>query len=228
MRWIFSLLAAPAFSLAFLPAIGSPGTVLPSPPRGYQEYYFHDFVTGGMKGWAVEKGSTAPVSVNGKGLTVTVTAKNQLTEVVSSGAMVTPASFIQGLVYLPAAKGEIANFPAFWALGVPPSEIDMVEGLAGLACSHTHFAGDINPPGKCAAAGAFTGWHVFSALWQNGAVTFWYDSTREGTLPLPAAPHQRLLFQNRSYGQYCPPCYGPALYPAAARLKWVKVWHGNQ
>jgi hypothetical protein len=69
---------------------------------------------------------------------------------------------------------------------------------------------------------------VFSALWQGGSVTFWYDSTRAGTLPLPTTTHQRLLFQNRSYGPYCPPCYGPALYPAAARLKWVKVWRGNQ
>jgi hypothetical protein len=248
MRRSFIFLAASAFVLAFLPACesspavkspraapspatrspaaASPASALPSPPSGYRQYYFHDFVTGGLQGWAVQKGSTAPVSVNGNGLTVTVTARNQVTEVVSSGAMVSPGSFIQGLVYLPAAQGEIANFPAFWALSATPSEIDMVEGLTGRACSHTHYVGDIAPPGKCAPDGAFTGWHVFSALWQGSSVTFWYDNTPEGTLPLPPTTHQRLLFQNRSTGPYCPPCYGPGLYPAAARLKWVKVWHG--
>jgi hypothetical protein len=177
-----------------------------------------------MSGWTVQAGSTAPVSLTKQGVTVTVTKPDQVTEVVSDGYMLRPNSFVQALVYLPPENGVIANFPALWAVSLKPSEFDMVEGLAGQACSHTHYLNADTSTGLCAPSGKFTGWHTYSALWANGKITFWYDSTREGSLPMPVPVHQRLLFQNRSTGPYCPSCYGPSLYPSGDILRWVRVW----
>jgi hypothetical protein len=226
-----AIMAGGIVALALAPATGgtaSAAASIPLPPHGYREYYYHNFSTGGLSGWKVQQGSTAPVSVDALGLAVTVTGPDQVTEVVSDGTMVIPGSFIQARVYLPAVKGRIANFPALWTVSTVPSEIDMVEGLAGLACSHTHYLRANTSESLCAPAGSQTGWHVFSALWRNGKVAFWYDSTLEGTLPLPVTAHHRLIFQNRSRSSYCPSCYGPAVYPSASRLTWIKVWHSSR
>lgn len=218
---------------------GTPASSLPQPPSGYQQYYYHNFAAGGLTGWNIWPGATASTKTSANGVAITVTKADQQAEVVSDGAMVTPGSFIQGYVYLPAAKGKIANFPALWALsanykalwnkGVRPGETDLMEGLSGRVCSHTHYAGEApGPAGVCAPVATFAGWHTFSALWESDKVKFWYDSIFIGTLPLPsvlAGGNEILLFQNRSYGTFCTQCYGPSQYPSSAWLAWVKVWH---
>jgi len=211
---------------------------VPLPPAGYHLSYSHNFTASGLSGWNVWPGSTAPVKTGKDGVAVTVTKADQTAEVVSNGAVVTPESFIQARAYLPAIKGQITNFPAFWTLSanyqalwnkhVKPGEIDLVEGLHGQACAHTHYAGQASgPAGVCAPKGTIAGWHTFSALWRNNRVSFWYDSTYVGALPLPvslASGNELLLFQNRSYGSFCTECYGPPQYPASAWLSWVKIW----
>lgn len=199
---------------------------LPAPPAGFTLAYSHNFATDGLQGWSVQQGSTAPVGLGADGVAITVTKADQSTEVMSDGEMVIPGSFIQGRVYLPAVNGQLSNFPAFWAnLDLNRGEIDMVEGLTGRACSHTHYIGQAHGlPGVCASGKTAAGWHTYSALWQHGTVTFWYDGTLIGSQPLPETHHEHLLFQNRSLGTYCPPCYGPAQYPSRDWLQWVKVW----
>jgi Glycosyl hydrolases family 16 len=196
------------------------------PPRGWQVSYSHNFATGGLAGWSVQPGSTAHVKTGADGVAITVTGQRQTTEVASNGTPFTPGSFVQARVYLPGAQGLIANFPALWAVSKFPSEIDMVEGLAGLACSHTHWNGHRSgAKGICGKQGEFIGWHTYSALWLNGQVKFWYDSTYLGELSMPFTTPMQLLFQNRSESTSCPVCYGPPLFPASDWLLWIKVWH---
>jgi hypothetical protein len=229
-----SFLAIVATAAAIiLPPVPAAVTAPPAVPAGYHLASSHNFATSGLDYWHVQDGSTAPVSLSKTdGVAVTVTKPDQSTEVVSDGYLVRPGSFVQAYVYLPAVKGEIANFPALWmespsGTGQIQGEIDMIEGLTGKGCSHTHYTGGPKGlPGLCVPGTAVAGWHVYTALWwKDGQVTFWYDGTRLGQLPQPATAPEQILFQNRSSGSYCPPCYGPSQYPSRAWLKWVKVWN---
>ncbi len=199
----------------------------PAPPAGYVQTYCHNFVSQGMGDWVTQPGSSAVVSVGRNGLGVGVTALSQWALVISSSAAIPPNSFIQGYVYLAPVNGVIANWPALWTAGPNwpyGGEIDAVEGLGGLACWHTHYPNDPNP-GGCAPAGQFTGWHVFTALWTGGTVTFWYDNQKMGLEPLATTATQELIFQNQSYNSQssCPGCFGP--YAAStAYLNWVSVY----
>jgi len=220
---VFSgLLTLLAFTGNQAPAVSA----LPAPPHGYHLTYSHDFATQGWGDWSItsQNGATEAVTSQGLGSTLTATMQNVGA---SSAFAFKPGSFIQGYVYLDPINGVIANWPAFWSVGPNwpyGGEIDFVEGLGGSACWHTHYPNDPNP-GGCAPAGQFTGWHVFSALWTHGKVTFWYDSQQVGTEPLTTDKNLQLEFGSTSNDFGCSICLGPPKYPSTVYLQWVKVWH---
>ena len=104
-------------------------------------------------------------------------------------------SFTYGLVefraWLPTtSSGRVANWPDLWLDGQSwpaDGEVDVAEGLGGSLCAHWH--GPNNSVGTGAGggtgcpAGTFTGgWHTFSADWEPGIVTWYYDGKDIGCL----------------------------------------------
>ncbi len=157
-------------------------------------------VAGGLLRLALTPGSGALVSSNGK--------------------FQFSYGYVEARIFLPAAAGRIANWPAFWTDGQSwphDGEMDVMEGLGGAACWHFH--SDAGGPGGC-AGGSFTGWHTYGADWQPGVVTYYYDGHEVGTITdgITAAP-MYLIIENSggSWG-------GPALRPATMLVDYVRVW----
>ena len=127
--------------------------------------------------------------------------------------------YMEARIWLP-GSGEIADWPAFWAVGQnspPDGEIDLVEGRNGLACAHFHnSAGAL---GTC-ESGTFTGgWHTFAADWEPGSITFYYDGTEiyEDTSGITSAPMYLIL--NLALDG------SPSnTVPATMRVDYVRVW----
>ncbi len=127
--------------------------------------------------------------------------------------------YMEARIWLP-GSGEIADWPAFWAVGQnspPDGEIDLVEGRNGLACAHFHnSAGAL---GTC-ESGTFTGgWHTFAADWEPGSITFYYDGTEiyEDTSGITSAPMYLIL--NLALDG------SPSnTVPATMRVDYVRIW----
>jgi hypothetical protein len=252
VRKLAGVLALAPLALACLSTSGSTavhafglsgGGTPPLPSTaGYAKSYFRNFTgTNGLGNWndsgppppgAGQTGSAAYKVSKEKGLGITLTKNNDSIGMWSSSTSFAPGSgvIIQGDVYLPASKGEIVNWPAFWSVGAADpadGEIDLVEGLGGAACWHTHQNPDTGP-GGCAPVGQFTGWATFTALWKGGQVEFWYNSTYMGTEPLATTETQTLRFGSTTPGavaSYGGSWYGgPPLYPSTTWLKAVVVY----
>ncbi|MGD0706243.1 MAG: hypothetical protein ABSA02_40985 [Trebonia sp.] len=247
MKAITAIVLAAGLAALGFNAVGgfsSPALVAPSfphsrtAPPGYQVTYTHTFTAQGMGDWVTQPGASATVSVNSRyGLGVEVTGENQWAEVISSGAVIGPNSFVQGLVYIPPGpNGYTANWPAFWTTGSPwpdNGEIDMLEGQAGRSCEQTHY-GTLQPNGHasgnsvshCAPLGSdSTGWLTVS-MWRTGEqIEVWYNGTFIGKVPLPTTADEELIFQNQDGpDNTCPTCNGPLVYPSTAWLSRVAVW----
>lgn len=128
--------------------------------------------------------------------------------------------YVEARIDIPAEGTQIANWPAFWTDGQNwprDGEIDIMEGLGGVAAFHFHYPG--GAPGDN-ASGHYTGWHTFAANWQPGRVTFYYDGTKVGqvTNGITSAP-MYLLIEN-SGGRWG----GPSHRPAVMKVAWVRVW----
>jgi beta-glucanase (GH16 family) len=105
-------------------------------------------------------------------------------------------SFTYGLVefraWLPTtSSGQVADWPDLWLDGQTwpaDGEIDDAEGLGGSLCAHYHGPTDGGNGagaggGTGCPAGTFTGgWHTFSADWEPGIVTYYYDGKDIGCL----------------------------------------------
>lgn len=130
--------------------------------------------------------------------------------------------FMEARIWLQGQRNRIINWPAFWADGQHwprDGEIDVVEGLGGLACWHFEYSG--GNPGGC-VRGMFTGgWHTFGADWEPGAITYYYDGREAGrvTSGVTSAPMFLILdyAASRDYG-------GPVRVPATMRVDYVRVW----
>jgi hypothetical protein len=217
-----------------LPAgVYSPGA--PHAPSGYTVTYAHNFTSQGRGDWVTQPYSNATDSVSTRfGFGIEVTGEDQWSEIISSDAVVGPNSFVQALVYIPAAgpKKLAANWPAFWTTGDPwpqHGEIDILEGSAGRSCLFTHYGTPthhLNPPGQCAALGSAVGWVTISMLRTGGQVTAWYGSAKIGTIPLPLSANHELIFDNQDGpDDICQACNGPLVHPATAWLSRVTVWN---
>jgi beta-glucanase (GH16 family) len=131
--------------------------------------------------------------------------------------------FIEARAYLP-GNGEVADWPGIWAAGNPPlpqdGELDVMEGLSGMACWHYHDANG-DRPGGC-PSGTWTGaWHTFAADWEPGQVTWYYDGKVVGTDTQDIASSPEHLILNlavdKTYG-------GPIETPASLSIDYVRVW----
>jgi hypothetical protein len=212
-RMTIAVVIALAFALlGLVPGAASASPAAPHAPAGWGVVYAHDFATQGAGNWKADPWySSAPVLESSQnGLGVDITAPGQKTWVVYSPAnpyFIGPDAFVQGLVYIPeAANGQVANWPAFWTSGDPwpeNGEIDMLEGLGGSACVHTHYEtaqGEAGPSGGCASPPLGTGWVTVSMLRENGEVKVWYDSAYIGEAPLPTSALEELIFSDESDG----------------------------
>lgn len=129
---------------------------------------------------------------------------------------------LEARIHLPAAaRGVIANWPAFWSVGATwptDGEIDVMEGLDGQACFHTH--SELGPKGGC-AEGDYTGWHTYGAQWRPGRVDYYYDGVRVGTITQGVKSRPEWLMLNYSVQ---PTVGGPTKVPAEMKVDYVRVW----
>lgn len=213
-------------------------TTLPKPPAGYVVTYSRNFTTQGIGDWIPCSAScgghygtaTAKTVISKRfGLGIDVTGQDQWGEEESSKAVIGPNTFVQALVYIPPAKGNVAaNWPGLWSYHVPgdnwpkDGEIDILEGLYGNVCATTHWgpsvAGEKSKGGGCKSH--MTGWMTLSMLRTGGKVKVWYNNTFTGNaMPMPPTAVQELILQNQSYdpASSCPTCYGPY----AAGTAWI-------
>jgi beta-glucanase (GH16 family) len=176
----------------------------------------------------------AQVGVSGGTLALTAvqrpcTANNGATYGYASGLVNTYHSFtftygyVEARIFLPAAGGTAANFPAFWADGTGdwPStgELDVMEVLGD--CLGYHFHSPLGAFGDCAQLGSTSGWHTFGADWQPGVVTYYYDGQRVGEVTAGITGSPMYLILNNSVD---PSHGGPTLAPAAMQVDYVRVW----
>jgi len=131
---------------------------------------------------------------------------------------------LEARINLPGSGTQIANWPAWWADGQSPwptnGEIDVMEGRGGNAAYHFH-----DPSGGPGAqvSGNYTGWHVFSAQWKQGSVTYYYDGKDVGSITsgITSAP-MYLILENSIGGQGDPGA--PSVQPAIMQVDYVRVW----
>jgi beta-glucanase (GH16 family) len=189
-------------------------------------------ITKGANG--AEEGCYDPkqVTVSGGNLNLTAIAKSQScggkTQPYSSGMINSNGKFnfthgtMEARIYMPAAGGKIANWPAFWANGQnwpADGELDVMEGLGGQAAYHFHNTS--GGPGSSAKGSYAGGWHTFAASWQPGSVTYYYDGKAVGKLTngITSSP-MYLILNNAVSSQYG----GPTSAPATMKTDYVRVW----
>lgn len=134
--------------------------------------------------------------------------------------------FLEARIYVPPAPGGgPADFPAFWATGVGPwprsGELDVMEVLRGCGPGiGFHFHSATGSSGGCAPAADAVGWHVYGALWEKGAVSFYYDGELVGRLTrgITAAPMYLVLDNSVD------PHYGAHSEPTEMLVDYVRVW----
>jgi beta-glucanase (GH16 family) len=126
-------------------------------------------------------------------------------------------------IRMPGTGSRIIDWPAFWADGQrwpTDGEIDVVEGIGGMACYHFHYAG--GGPGGCTTVkGAVPGWHRYAADWQPGSITYRYDGVpvwqhRTGGTSKPIYLVVDLALSNSQSP--------PNLAPERLRVAYVRVY----
>lgn len=188
----------------------------------------------------------AQVAVSGGSLILTAlhqpcTTESGVTYQYDSGLVNTRAhynftyGFLEAKIWVPSStcgSGDVpkapakcvSDFPTFWATEVTgSSEIDVMEGLQGLACSHFH---DNDPSVKdpdvsrCPNIRQPGGWHVYGADWEPGRVTYYYDGENVGTITNNLIPNKP-VYVILSLGI---PAQWTVQTPASLRIAYVRVW----
>jgi hypothetical protein len=130
--------------------------------------------------------------------------------------------FVEVRAWLPGGS-TVSDWPALWTDGQSwpaDGELDLAEGLGGLACWHFHDSQ--GAPGGCEPGSASTGgWHTFGADWEPGSVTYYYDGNVVGSVTsgVTGSPMYLILdlAVDSEYG-------GPIQAPATLRVDYVRVW----
>lgn len=137
----------------------------------------------------------------------------------SNGKFQFTYGFAEARINLPASSvGKIANWPAFWTDGQSwpgDGEIDIMEGMSGLAQYHAHSPS--GGPGM-SVSGDFTGWHTYGVNWQPGTLTFYYDGKKVGTLAYDRTSPNYLIVN------YAMGAGNPILANATMQVDYVRVW----
>jgi len=129
--------------------------------------------------------------------------------------------YVEARAWVPGGAS-ISDWPAIWTDGqIWPTdgEMDVFEGLGGLACWHFH--DPLGGPGGCSTQTFTGGWHTFAADWEPGSVTYYYDGLAVGTVSsgITASP-MYLIINLAADGTYG----GPIQAPATLRVDYVRVW----
>jgi beta-glucanase (GH16 family) len=130
---------------------------------------------------------------------------------------------IQAEIYVPAARGLIANWPVFTTLGQDwpvTGEDDLMEGIAGTVCSRFH--SPINAHvglGGC-DPGFTAGWHIVTANWAPNSITWYYDgvSIYHESRGVTSAPMYIVLVNSVSAN------WLNVAKPATMKVAYVRVW----
>ena len=121
-----------------------------------------------------------------------------------------------------AGIGTIDNWPAFWADGQnwpQDGEIDVMEGLGGKACYHFHYTG--GGPGGCSNGKYDGAWHIFSADWEPGSITYYYDGTPVGKITTGVTSSPLYLIVNLGLSVSVS---SPVIIPSSMKVDYVRVW----
>lgn|GEM_PF-1022466 len=142
----------------------------------------------------------------------------------TSGKWYFTYGYMEARIWLPTSDGQIADWPAFWAVGNDwpvDGELDVMEGLGGAACWHFHYGSPSDPQqqGGCASGDYPGGWHTFGADWEPGSVTWYYDGQDVGniTTGVTSSPMAIILDLAIEPGD-------PVQVPATMRVAYVRAW----
>lgn len=98
-----------------------------------------------------------------------------------------PATLSEQITLPCNSSGQIENWPAFWLVttGSWPAggEIDVMEGLSGVAAWHYHYvnaSGQSSQVGGVPAQFSGCGTHTYSLIWTSSTLTFYYDGVQVG------------------------------------------------
>jgi beta-glucanase (GH16 family) len=130
---------------------------------------------------------------------------------------------VQAEIYVPPSRGLIANWPAFETFGQRwpiTGEDDILEGVAGTVCSRFHSPINAHDGLGGCDPGVTPGWHVFTADWAPGSITWYYDGIRVygETRGVTTAPMYLVLVNTVSKN------WLQVAQPATVKVAYVRVW----
>lgn len=129
---------------------------------------------------------------------------------------------MEARLWIPPGSGTGQNWPAFWTNGENwpvDGEIDVMEVLGGKHCYHFHYSN--GAPGGCASTTATAGWHVFSANWQPGSISYYYDGVKVGQITEGVTASPMYLILNFGLSSQISP---PIVTPSNMQVDYVRVW----
>jgi beta-glucanase (GH16 family) len=195
--------------------------------------WFGTGITSGAD-WHIEQECMDPsqVTVVSGALELTAVAKPEtcrgVTQPYTSGIVTTDGLFsftygyMEARIWLPGSS-DIADWPAFWAVGQNPptdGEIDVVEGIGGRATSVFH--NGAGTQGRLTSAGNFAGgWHTFGANWEPGSVIYYYDGTKIGSVTSGVTSAPMYLVIDLALSTRLS---WPNIAPVTMKVDYVRVW----